>query len=137
MKIAFCANQKDINTLKKFTMDYCRECNCRPAIDNFESRESLIEAMTKNKYSIVMVVMCKAKGMETVKHVRCMDKNTQIIWFSDDADFAGCAYENKVMQFSLLPISSEKLSEGLERCGISTKEANVYKVHIKADEHFL
>lgn len=137
MKIAFCANQKDLGTLKKITMDYCRECNCRPAIYNFENRESLIEAMTKNKYSIVMVAMCKVKGMEIVKHVHRMDKNTQIIWFSDDVDFAGCAYENNVRQFSLLPISIEKLSEGLARCGISTKEANVYRIHIKADENIL
>jgi two-component SAPR family response regulator len=137
MKIAFCANQEDIDLLKKLTMQYCAECNCRPASDSFESRESLVAAMTKNSYDIVLVAMCKAKGMETVKHVHRMNQNTAIIWFSDDADFAGCAYENNVKQFALLPINSEKLSEGLERCGISTQQANLYRVHIKADEHLL
>lgn len=133
MKIAICANEEDLKILKKLTIEYCAECNCYTAIDSFENRERIIEAMTKNNYEIVIVAIDKAKGMEAVKHIHRRDANAKIIWFSDDEDFAGCAFENGVKQFSLRPISSEKLSEGLEVCGISPAGNNICRVHLKAD----
>lgn len=135
MKIAICANQEDLKKLKKLTVDYCAECNCYPVIDMFENRESIIEAMIKNSYHIVIVAMDKAKGMETVKHIHLRDGNAKIIWFSDDEDFAGFAFENEVKQFAIRPISSEKLTEGLERCGISSIETTLCRVHLKVDEN--
>lgn len=135
MKIAICAKQEDLKKLKKFTVDYCAKCNCYPAIDMFENRESIIEAMIKNSYHIVIVAMDKAKGMETVKHIHLRDGNAKIIWFSDDEDFAGFAFESEVKQFAIRPISSEKLIEGLERCGIARIETPLCRVHLKADEN--
>ena len=134
MKIALCANKEDLKILKKLTIEYCAECNCYPAIDIFENRESIIEAMIKNSYHIIIVAMDKAKGMETVKHIHLRDGKAKIIWFSDDEDFAGFAFENEVKQFAIRPISREKLIEGLECCGISSIETNLYRVHLKADE---
>lgn len=135
MKIAICANQEDLKKLKKLTVDYCAECNCYPAIDMFENRESIIEAMIKNSYHIVIVAMDKAKGMQTVEHINQRDRNAKIIWFSDDKDFAGFAFENEVKQFAIRPISIEKLIEGFERCGISSVETSLCRVHLKADEN--
>jgi len=135
MKIAICAKQEDLKKLKKLTVDYCAECNCYPAIDTFENRESIIEAMIKNSYHIIIVAIDKAKGMETVKHIHRRDGNAKIIWFSDDEDFAGFAFENEVKQFAIYPISSEKLTEGLELCGISSIETTLCRVHLKVDEN--
>lgn len=135
MKIAICAKAEDLKKLKKLTVGYCAECNCFPAIDMFENREGIIEAMIKNSYHIVIVAMGMAKGMETVKHIHRRDENAKIIWFSDDEDFAAFAFENEVKQFAIYPISSEKLIEGLERCGISSIETTLYRVHLKADDN--
>ena len=132
MKIALCANQKDMRNLNKLILNYFAECNCYPEIDSFENRESIIESMKRNAYDIVIVDIEKAKGMETVKHIHCLDSNAKILWFSDDEDFAGCAFENGVQQFFLRPISSEKLYLGLERCGITSKETSLCRVHLKA-----
>lgn len=135
MKIAICAKQEDLKILNKLTRDYCAECNCHPAIDSFENRESIVDAMIKNKYAIVIVAMDKAKGMEAVKHIHRLDGSTKIIWFSDDEDFAGCAFENGVKQFALRPISSEKISKGFDNCGIPPMDTPLCRVHLKADEH--
>lgn len=135
MKIAICAKQEDLKILNKHTLNYCAECNCYPAIDSFENRESIIEAMTKTGYEIVIVAIDKAKGMETVKHIHFRDANAKIIWFSDDEDFAGFAFENGVKQFAINPISSGKLTEGLVQCGITPMDTALCRVHLKADEH--
>ncbi|WP_373899138.1 hypothetical protein ACER0A_002975 [Haloimpatiens sp. FM7315] len=135
MKIAICAKAEDLKILKRLTIDYCGECNCYPVIDIFENRENIIKAMINNSYFIVIVAMDKAKGMETVKHIHLRDANAKIIWFSDDKDFAGFAFENEVKQFGIRPICSEKLIEGLKRCGISNLETTLCQVHIKVNEN--
>lgn len=135
MKIAICAKQEDLKILRKHTLNYCTECNCYPAIDSFENRESVIDAMTKSSYEIVIVAINKAKGMETVKHVHLRDANAKIIWFSDDEDFAGFAFENGVKQFSLIPISKEKLVQGLECCDMVPLATDLCRVHIRPDNN--
>jgi two-component SAPR family response regulator len=131
MKIAISANQEDAKLLKKLILNYCTVCNCYPNIEHFENRERIIEAMMKTSYEIVVVAIDKAKGMEAVKHIQLRDPKTQIIWFSNDKDFAGFAFEKGVRQFALQPISKEKLEEGLRRCGVVPKKTNLCRVHLK------
>lgn len=132
MKIAVSASQEDAKLLRKLVMDYCTACNCYPHIGHFENRESIIEAMMKISYDIIIVAIDRAKGMEAVKHIHLRDSKAKIIWFSDDKDFAGFAFESGVKQFVLRPISKEKLEEGLEYCGIRSERTNLCRVHLKA-----
>ena len=131
MKIALSANQEDAKLLKKLVLNYCTTCNCYPNIEHFENRQSIIEAMMKTSYEIVVVAIDKAKGMEMVKHIQLRDPKTQIIWFSDDKDFAGFAFEQGVRYFALRPISKENLEEGLRRCQIAEGKENLCRVHLK------
>jgi two-component SAPR family response regulator len=133
MKIAICAKQNELKILKKLTINYCLECNCYPVIDEFENRESIIEAMTKSSYAIVIVAIERAKGMEIVKHVHRGASAAKIIWFSDDKDFAGFAFENGVKKFELFPINYDKLADGLSRCGIFNSQTDLCRVHLKPD----
>ena len=131
MKIALSANQEDAKLLKKLVLNYCTTCNCYPNIEYFENRQSIIEAMMKTSYEIVVVAIDKAKGMEMVKHIQLRDPKVQIIWFSDDKDFAGFAFEQGVRYFALRPISKENLEEGLRRCQIAAEKADLCRVHLK------
>lgn len=133
MQIAFCAAEEDQKVLRKVTLDYYAELNCYPAFDSFENRESLIEAMMKNTYSIVIVAVDKAKGLETVKHIHRHDKNIKIIWFSDDKDFAGSAFEYGIDYFAQRPITRDKIEEGLRRYQIIPEKSDVCRVHLKTE----
>ncbi|GMQ62005.1 response regulator [Vallitalea maricola] len=131
MKIAISADQEDAKLLKRLVLDYCTEYNYYPNIELFENRERIIESMMKISYEIVIVAIDRAKGMEAVRHIHLRNPKANIIWFSDDEDFAGFAFENGVKQFALRPISKEKLEEGLERCGIRPERSNLCSVHLK------
>lgn len=133
MKIAICAKTEDSKKIRKYTEEHCAECNCYPVVEVFESRESIIESMNENNYHIIIVAMDRAKGMEAVKHIHTKDRIANIIWFSDDQDFAGFAFENEVKQFAVRPINKETLVVGLERSGITNIENTLCRVHIKAE----
>lgn len=135
MQIAICTPKEDWKHLFRVVQDYCSENYYYTAPDFFVEREALIEAMNVISYSIVIVAVDKAKGFETVKHTHQRNKNSKIIWFSDDKDFAGSAFEYGVIYFALRPITKEKMEEGLRLCGIPLTESSLCRVHLKADEN--
>lgn len=134
MQIAVCGTEKEAKQLFRYIQNYCTQNYCYPALDCFENREALIEAMKKTNYTIVIAAVDKAKGLETVKHIHRRDNNAKIIWFSDDKDFAASALEYGVIYFALRPVTKEKIEEGLKLCKIPMGESNLCRVHLKADE---
>ena len=135
MKLAICAGQENLKILNMLILEYCSKCNCYPAIYSFENGESVFESMVKNKYEIIILVINKTENIDIIKQIHCKDKNSKIIWFSDDKSLAAYAFENQVRYFALTSISIEKLNDGLEQCGISKAETNICRVHIKAYEN--
>lgn len=66
-------------------------------------------------YSIVIVAVEGARGMEIVRNWSDRYPGTQIIWISGDPYFAGVAMEKKIHDFITRPYDPDRLHQSVRR----------------------
>ena len=87
-------------------------------IIHFENTEQLIPALFDHVFAAAFVAMGNAAGMEAVIALRNADRRLPVAWFSNDRDFAAQAYRLNINYFAVTPLSDEKISQALRKCGL-------------------
>lgn len=84
----------------------------------FTNTETLLTAVTKRIPAAVFVTRQGAAGMEGVIAVKKTLSEVPVAWFSSDRDFAPQAYRLFTEYFTTIPLSREKVTMALKRCGL-------------------
>ena len=67
--------------------------------------------------NLIVVLANGADGMEGVIAAKNADRDTPVIWLSDDEGFGAQSYRLGCTYFHKKPIPTEKLREALNKCG--------------------
>ncbi len=110
MKIAIFADSKQ--PIEAFLQ------NRGPACLYFESYDDFISELPASGCDVVIVARPGAAGMETVRSAKILMPGVKVIWFSDDNGFGPESYRIGCAYFSASPITEERITAALRRCGV-------------------
>jgi two-component SAPR family response regulator len=88
----------------------------RADTDWYCRREDLLYGMRRVKYSIVVISLAGALGMEAAIGAREENSAVPIVWVSDEDAFALQSYRLHIKMFLVLPVTPQRICEALCRC---------------------
>ncbi|MGN0182346.1 MAG: LytR/AlgR family response regulator transcription factor [Candidatus Ornithomonoglobus sp.] len=102
-------NEDDMKKLKKYVM----QCYPGEEIADFNnSRQALINIQSEN-FDITMcftaVVMPEVSGFRIARELRSRSKRTKIVFVCDTPDYAVEAWQHRVNDYLLKPVTAEKV----------------------------
>ncbi|MFA7636362.1 MAG: LytTR family DNA-binding domain-containing protein [Monoglobales bacterium] len=118
LKIAVCDdNLHELSNISSMLKEYSTEKTFILKIDVFSTADSLLEAMKRNLYNVILldIVMPGISGIQVAYEIRRFDSTVKIIFLSSSPEFAVESYEVDAHYYLLKPASKEKLFKILDK----------------------
>lgn len=88
-------------------------------ISEFEDHVSVLDALKKENFELVVIAQDGTFSLEVVDRVRRMKPDIKLLWCSD-LDFAIRSYDVQAKYFLKKPISEETLAQALKKCELTS-----------------
>lgn len=79
------------------------------------SAKALMPLLDLKPYSLIVVVLEGALGLEAVRQLRCKAPNVPLLWISDE-DYSLCGYQHRISYFLRCPVSDTELRAAVTEC---------------------
>ena len=126
-KIAVCDDEAtELKYLSLLVTAWVKQSDNIAAVSTFESAEAFLFDYAEHKdYHIILldIEMGKLNGVELAKQIRADNRSIIIIFITGFPDFIAEGYEVSALHYLMKPVSSEKLSEVLDRACINLSKA--------------
>ena len=91
---------------------FCHAKGLWPQIADYSDQEQFFESVQRAAPSNAVIALSGVAGLNAVEHLRALCPACGVIWYSD-LDFSLQAFRLRANDFSLKPVSGERLRQGL------------------------
>ncbi len=107
------AERRELEEIFSGLPDYCYR---NIGVVGFSDYDRLIAGLDESPPALIIVAMNGADGMEGVIAAKHVQKDTPIVWFSDDKGFGTQSYRLGCAYFHEKPLSPEIISQAMAKC---------------------
>lgn len=129
MKIAIYAKSAG-EIIKRLTLEYCQKWNCYPAIEYYQDREALLNAIKSKEVDIILLANEEEHNVEVIREVDKSEGEIEIIRIIKDPVLQGSS-GSLIHKKEKEIVLANQIETGLSRCGVPSSNVSLCRVHLK------